>query len=233
MSVFGVDEFGTPNNNLILNAMMPIDTSTISMETRTDYQGFSDVEAGDSETPQTTHAVGSADWWQGGRTEITERPESATDVGTVTTIQQRGLHRDYDYDEETNTETPSTTHWWDELSGNRLSNEEVESRVASLSNRDGARNLREFDEDGDGITDSYSWTQDVQRTFWNFLDRGDRNTQSSRTNDRVLPYQINTREDRNDRQTLTQMPTLPTINNNQEIQKFGDRLRAAWEALFG
>lgn len=62
-------------------------------------------------------------------------------------------------------ETQSTTHWYDWNTDSSITNEEAQASIASLSNRAGARNLQEFDEDGDGNIDRYSWTQDVQRTF--------------------------------------------------------------------
>ena len=234
MSVLGVDTFGSPINNLVLNANTQNSmTGTVLRGNQpamaiSDYHGYTDVEDENSEDSQVTHSVGQANNWFGGNPQIANRPEQATDVGSVTVLDDRGLSRDLEYDEETDTESLSTTHWYDWNTDRSYTNEEAEARIASLSNRGGVRNLQEVDEDGDGATDSYSWTQDVQRTFWSFLDRPSRNTNSATDSSRNFsPQQI---PNQRPRTNFDLMPKLPSAQ--QEEKTFSQRISEAWKALF-
>tara|TARA_R110001599_G_scaffold12013_3_gene56415 strand:+ start:28696 stop:29400 length:705 start_codon:yes stop_codon:yes gene_type:complete len=233
MSFLGVDTFGSPINNLVLNAntQESREGQFISMiqpnMAMSNYHGFTDVEDENTEGSQITHSVNAGNWW-GGDSQIANRPEQATDVGSVTILDNRGLERDWDIDEETGAETQSTTHWYDWNTDSSITNEEAQASIASLSNRAGARNLQEFDEDGDGNIDSYSWTQDVQRTFWNFLDRPSRNTNSATDSSRnFLPQQL---PNQRPRTNFDLMPKLPSTQ--QEKTTFSERISAAWRALF-
>ena len=233
MSVLGVDTFGSPINNLVLNAntQESMEGQFISLiqpnMATSNYDGFTDVEDENTEGSQVTHSVNAGNWW-GGNSQIANRPEQATDVGSVTLLDNRGLSRDLDYDEETDTESLSTTRWYDWNTDTSYTNEEAEARIASLSNRGGVRNLQEVDEDGDGTTDSYSWTQDVQRTFWSFLDRPSRNTNSATDSSRnFLPQQI---PNQRPRTNFDLMPKLPSTQ--QEQKTFSQRISEAWKALF-
>ena len=191
------------------------------------YHGFTDVEDENTEGSQVTHSVNAGNWW-GGNSQIANRPEQATDVGSVTVLDNRRLERDWDIDEETGAETQSTTHWYDWNTDSSITNEEAQASIASLSNRAGARNLQEFDEDGDGNIDSYSWTQDVQRTFWNFLDRPSRNTNSATDSSRnFLPQQL---PNQRPRTNFDLMPKLPSTQ--REKTTFSERISEAWRALF-
>ena len=173
MSVFGYDEIGSNMTSKLFNSDMQKSSPIANLVLRpvmneSPYHGYTDIEE-DSEGNTETHSLAPSNSWFGGNTRIAERPAGATAVGTVTAIQNRGLFRDYDYDPETDTETESTTHWWDDNTGESITNEEATTRIAALSSRSGVGSLIEYDEDGDGEVEGYSWTQNVERTFWNFF----------------------------------------------------------------
>ena len=188
MSVFGFDEIGSNMTSKLFNSnttpAIPI-AHLVSRPVMSEspYHGYTDIEE-ETEGDTATHNLGTSNSWFGGNTRIAERPEGATAVGTVTAIQHRGLFRDYDYDPETDTETESTTHWWDENTGESITNEVADTRIAALSSRSGVGGLTEFDDDADGVVDGYTWTQNVERTFWNFfgspIDRTRTNTGGNR-----------------------------------------------------
>ena len=174
MSVFGFNELGLKTslksfNATTLNTMRVAQTPDIYPVQNNPYHGYTDTEQDDTETDIVTHRVGTPNSWFGGNTAIASRPEGATSVGTVTALQNRGLYRDYDYDPETDVETESTTHWWDDDAGESITNEQADARISALSTRDGVSSIRELDENSDGVVDGYSWTQNVERTFWNFF----------------------------------------------------------------
>tara|TARA_R110001592_G_scaffold59420_8_gene180373 strand:- start:161 stop:928 length:768 start_codon:yes stop_codon:yes gene_type:complete len=173
MSVFGYDEIGSNMTSKLFNSDMQKSIPIANLVSRpimneSPYHGYTDIEE-ESEENTETHSLVTPNSWFGGNTRIAERPEGATAVGTVTAIQNRGLFRDYDYDPETDTETESTTHWWDDDAGESITNEEATTRISALSSRSGVGSLIEYDDDDDGEVDGYSWTQNVERTFWNFF----------------------------------------------------------------
>ena len=167
MSLLNLTTFGIPINEVLLNAETFARVEALNQSPEPAYQGYTDVEEG-----QTTHNIGQDTW--GPNTQITEMPTGATSLGTVTAIQNRGIYRDYDYDSATDSETVSTTHWWDENTGESITNEEANTRISALDLRNGVGGLTQIDGNNDGVVDGYSWTQNVERTFWNFLDRPSR-----------------------------------------------------------